>query len=246
MKKRLMFLLVSLCLAVVSIPAQKSDIYVVSVGISNYQTISDLTLPEKDAKSIAELYKTQTKNVILITGRYATKARILKSLKDQFSRAKEQDMIVFAFSGHGYSGGICPYDMSAKDGSGLSYREVRNILKQSRAKRKIIFADACFSGGIRNNTSSNHQSYQDSDVLLFLSSRGGETSIESPFMVNGFFTTYLLRGLRGGADVDRNRKITAKELFLFVSQGVKERSKDQQHPVMWGRFDDNEVLMDWD
>ena len=245
MKRRFLFLFVFLCFIVTSSFAQKGDIYVVSVGISNYQSISDLTLPEKDAKAIAELYKTQTKNVILITGKYATKARVLKSLKDQFGRAKEQDMIVFAFSGHGYLGGLCPYDMSAKDGSGLSYREIRSILKQSRAKRKMIFADACFSGGIRSNASSNHQAHQDSDVLLFLSSRGGETSIESPFMVNGFFTTYLLRGLRGGADSDRNRKVTAKELFQFVSQGVKERSKDQQHPVMWGRFDDNEVLMDW-
>lgn len=246
MKKCLTLLLVALCLAVVPVLAQKGDIYVVSVGIADYQTISDLTLPEKDAKSIAELYKTQTRNVILITGKYATKARILKSLKDQFSRAKEQDMIVFAFSGHGYPGGVCPYDMSAKDESGVSYREIRSILKQSRAKRKIVFADACFSGGIRGgNASSNHQAHRDSEVLLFLSSRGGETSIESPFMVNGFFTTYLLRGLRGGADADRNRKITAKELFRFVSEGVKERSKDQQHPVMWGRFDDDEVLMDW-
>lgn len=245
MKRRLTFLLVSFCLAIVSIQAQKSDIYVVSVGISNYQAISDLTLPEKDAKSIAELYKTQTKNVILITGKYATKTRILKSLKDQFSRAKEQDMIVFAFSGHGYPGGICPFDMSAKDDSGVSYREIRNILKQSRAKRKIILADACFSGGLRNNVSTHHPNHNDADVLLFLSSRGGETSIESPFMANGFFTTYLLRGLRGGADIDRNKKITAKELFQFVSQGVKERSKDQQHPVMWGKFDDGYVLMDW-
>ena len=245
MKRCLIFLLVSWCLLIASVLAQKGDIYVVSVGIADYQTIPDLTLPEKDAKAIAELYKTQTKNVILITGKYATKARVLKSLKDQFGRAKEQDMIVFAFSGHGYPGGVCPYDMSAKNESGVSYREIRSILKQSRAKRKIVFADACFSGGIRSNASNTHQAHQDSDVLLFLSSRGGETSIESPFMVNGFFTTYLLRGLRGGADSDRNRKITAKELFQFVSQGVKERSKDQQHPVMWGRFDDNEVLMDW-
>lgn len=245
MKRCLIFLLVSWCLSIASVLAQKGDIYVVSVGIADYQTISDLTLPEKDAKAIAELYKTQTKNVILITGKYATKTRVLKSLKDQFSRAKEQDMIVFAFSGHGYPGGVCPYDMSAKNESGVSYREIRSILKQSRAKRKIVFADACFSGGIRNNTSHSHQSHQDSEVLLFLSSRGGETSIENPFMINGFFTTYLLRGLRGGADADRNRKITAKELFLFLSQGVKERSKNQQHPVMWGRFDDDEVLMDW-
>ena len=245
MKRFLMFLIVSCCILGNAMCIGKGDIYVVSVGVANYQNISGLVLPEKDAKAIAELYKTRTKNVILITGKYATKARILKSLKDQFSRAKEEDMIVFSFSGHGYPGGICPFDMSAKDDSGVSYREIRNILKQSRAKRKIIFADACFSGGLRNNTSNHQHNHNDADVLLFLSSRGGETSIESPFMVNGFFTTYLLRGLRGGADTDRNRKITAKELFLFVSQGVKERSKDQQHPVMWGKFDDGYVLMDW-
>ena len=246
MKRILICLLFFFVLVLHSWSAGKGDIYVVSVGISDYQNISDLVLPEKDAKSISELYKTQTKNVILITGKYATKARILKSLKDQFSRAKEEDMIVFSFSGHGYPGGICPFDMSANRASGISYRELQGILKSSRAKRKMIFADACFSGGLRGNSASeNSHAPQDTDVLLFLSSRGGETSIESPFMVNGFFTTYLLRGLRGGADTDRNKKITAKELFLFVSQGVKERSKDKQHPVMWGKFDDNYVLMDW-
>lgn len=225
--------------------ADKGDIYVVSIGISDYRSISDLQLPENDAKAIAELYKTKTDNVILITGRYATKERILKSLRDQFSRAKTEDMIVFSFSGHGYPGGICPYDMSNSENGGISYTEIQKILKQSRAKRKVIFADACFSGGLRSSSASNNREYQDSEVLLFLSSRGGEVSIESPFMANGFFTSYLIRGLRGGADSDRNRKITAKELFLFVSHGVRDRSDDTQHPVMWGKFDDNYSLMDW-
>lgn len=245
-RKIIPFLLV--CLSLLSLPsiAKAGDIYVVSVGISNYKEIPDLGLPENDAKAIAELYKTKTKNVILITGRYATKAKIIKSIKDQFSRAKENDMIVLSFSGHGYPGGICPYDMSSNPRSGITYSEIRKILKHSRAKRKIIFADACFSGGIRGyNSNANSSSYKDSDVLLFLSSRTGEKSIESQFMANGFFTTYLLRGLRGGADTDYNRKITAKELFIFVSQGVKERSEDKQHPVMWGKFNDNYVLMDW-
>lgn len=246
MKRTLIFMAIFFCSFLTSSGRDKGEVYVVSVGISDYQSISDLTLPEKDARSIAELYKTHTENVITITGKYATKARILKSLKDQFNRAKEEDMIIFAFSGHGYPGGICPFDMSAKDNSGISYREIKDILKESRAKRKIVYADACFSGGLRSQgTASSVQDHQDSEVLLFLSSRGGEASIETPFMVNGIFTSYLLRGLRGGADTDKNRKITAKELFLFVSQGVKERSNDKQHPVMWGRFDDNEVLMDW-
>lgn len=246
MKRWCLFFLLFLCFCGKGFSVGKGNIYVVSVGVANYQTISDLVLPEKDAKAIAQLYKTQTKNVILLTGKYATKARILKSLKDQFARAREDDMVVFTFSGHGYPGGLCPYDMSARRESGISYKELRTILKQSRAKRKIVFADACFSGGIRGNESQEGSyGYNDSDILLFLSSRTGETSIESPFMVNGFFTTYLLRGLRGGADTDNNRLITARELFLFVSQGVKTKSNNRQHPVMWGRFDDDMILMDW-
>lgn len=243
--KRLLLALLLLCLAILPTIA-KGDIYVVAVGISDYRTINDLTLPEQDTKDIARLYKTKTKNVILLTGRYATKTRILKSLRDQFSRAKEDDMIVFSFSGHGYQGGICPYDMTMQQSSGITYKEIRGILKQSRARRKVIFADACFSGGLRGGSTQNPPSMDnDSNVLLFLSSRSGETSIESPFMVNGFFTTYLLRGLRGGADTDRNRMITAKELFDFVHTGVVDKSQGRQYPVMWGRFDDSMVLMDW-
>ncbi len=64
-------------------------------------------------------------------------------------------------------------------------------------------------------------------------------------MANGYFTTHLLRGLRGGADVNRDRKITARELFLFVNQRVVEKSNDRQHPVMWGYFDDGDVVMEW-
>ncbi len=239
--------LLTLLLACTSLLCSYGETYVVAVGVSNYQNINDLMFPEKDAKVIAELYKAKTKNVMLITGRYATKSRILKALRDQFSRAKEEDMIVFSFSGHGYQGGICPYDMTMQQSSGITYREIQSILKQSRAKRKIIFADACFSGGLRGKNEQSNSSVTDSNsnVLLFLSSRGGETSIEKAYMANGLFTASLLRALRGGADTNRDRMITAKELFTFVHQGVVEKSDGKQHPVMWGQFDDNWVLMDW-
>jgi uncharacterized caspase-like protein len=249
MKKVILFLLLAFCVTCVSFAAPKGEVYVVAVGISNYKSIKDLSLPENDAKAIADLYKTHTKNVILITGKYATKKQILKSLKDQFSRATADDVIVFSFSGHGFPGGLCPYDMIAaiKD-TGISYKEIQAIFKQSKAKRKIMLADACYSGGIRvssGDNASHKPTTDDSSILMFLSSRNGEVSLEGKYMVNGFFTTYLLRGLRGGADVDRNKIITAKELFKFVSEGVKEKSGDTQHPVMWGKFDDNYIIMDW-
>ena len=64
-------------------------------------------------------------------------------------------------------------------------------------------------------------------------------------MQNSLFTAFLERGLRGGADTDRDRTITARELFTFVSEGVRQRSGERQHPVMWGRFPDDMPLMVW-
>ena len=221
------------------------ETYVVCVGISGYAhpKVKDLRLPEKDAKDVAAFYKLATDKVITVTGKYATKAQILKCLNSQFSRAGEKDRIIFYFSGHGYPGGFCPYDMTRLD-EGLSYQEVISIMNQSNAKAKLIFADACNSGAIRHSERQAARP-QTGNVLLFLSSRGNELSIESRLDDNGFFTKYLLRGLKGGADTDRNLSITAKVLFLFVSEGVKIRSKDKQHPVMWGNFDDNLSIVEY-
>lgn len=81
--------------------------------------------------------------------------------------------------------------------------------------------------------------------MFFMSSRSGEYTLEDSFMRNGIFTAYLQQGLRGSADTDRNRKITARELFEYVSQKVREKTDDRQHPVMWGKFDDDMVIMQW-
>jgi uncharacterized caspase-like protein len=62
---------------------------------------------------------------------------------------------------------------------------------------------------------------------------------------NSVFTTYLVRGLRGGADANNNRIITARELFNFVSNGVIKVTRKGQHPVMWGKFDSNMSILKW-
>ncbi|MEE1176596.1 MAG: caspase family protein [Paludibacteraceae bacterium] len=222
-----------------------AEIYVVAVGISKYKNCNDLSLPDDDAKTIAALYKTKTENVITITGRYATRANIIKAMMDQFRRANSADMVVFFFSGHGYEGGLCPYDFD-RGKNALSYEDIYAAFKQSKATRKIVMVDACMSGGLRHGKPQKYNlSEKRSDVVMFLSSRGREISRENVSMKNGFFTTYLDKGFRGGADANRDRIITAKELFNFVSKGVKNISKDKQHPVMWGNFDDNFIMMDF-
>ena len=220
----------------------KAKIFLVSVGISDYPgTDSDLRLPANDARAIRYIYqKNAVSNSILLLNSDASKANILSNLRNVFSKASEDDIIIFFFSGHGTKGAFCGYD------GNIPYSEIRSAMASSKAHNKMIFADACFSGKIRQGRRSDaEQAFKNYNILLFMSSRPNEISIERRDMKNGFFTSYLQKGLRGGADANRDRIITARELFNYVSVGVKNISNDKQHPVMWGKFSDNMPVMKW-
>ena len=152
-------------------------------------------------------------------------------------------MIVFFFSGHGSKGGFCPYDINTFGQNQLSYDEIHSILLKCKASKRIVIADACMSGGIRKKRL--FTTKYPNNFIMFLSSRTDEYSVETSRMKHGFFTAYLERGLRGGADTNRDRIITAKEIYTFVSNGFSKSNKHGQHPVIWGNFDDNFAFLKW-
>ena len=216
--------------------------YLVAVGVSDYPgTDKDLRLPANDAATVQYIYsKNSNAESVLLTNSNATKSAILSKLRSTFAKASENDIIVFFFSGHGSKGAFCAYDAQ------IPYSEIRQAMSSSKAKNKMIFADACFSGKMRQGRKNTaEQSFNNYNIMLFLSSRGNETSIERRDMKNGFFTSCLQKGLRGGADANKDRTITARELFNYVSTNVKTLSSDKQHPVMWGKFSDNMTVMKW-
>lgn len=242
MKQTVLLILAFVC-ALLGVQRAEAKIYLVAVGVSDYPgTANDLTLPANDAKTTAWLYSKNTKvKYSLLLNEQATQKRIKAAMKKVYGEAKANDIVVFFFSGHGYPGGFVAYDGM------LDYSVVRDGMANNKCKNKMIFADACFAGKIRtnNNGHSSVSAAKKANVMLFLSSRGNETSLEKPGMKNGFFTTYLVKGLRGGADKNRDRTITAKELFNYVHSGVIQLSGNRQHPVMWGKFANNMPVMKW-
>ena len=229
-----------LLLLLLSVQVRAQKIFLVSVGVTDYPGSSiDLTLPAQDARAMHRLYKTNANATsVVLTDSKAQRKRILQEAQKLFSKAGQNDIVVFFFSGHGYPGGFMAYDEN------LTYEDIRRLFSGCRARNKMIFADACFSGDIRENTGGGFNDPKN-DIMLFLSCRSNEVSIESPQLRNGFFTTCLLRSLKGGADINRDRIITAKELFRGVSAGVIRLSQSQQHPVMWGNFNDTMPVMVW-
>ena len=231
--------IMSMALLLLYVPGIKADVYLVTVGVSDYPgTVNDLHLPAQDARAMSQLYKTNSKaHVSLLVNEQATRSAIIKQMKEQFAKAKKDDIVVLFFSGHGAPGVFCAYD------GNLSYSDIRKAMAGSKSNNKMIFADACFSGKIRQEGHAPNNNKL--NIMLFLSSRSDEFSIEDPSMKNGFFTACLLRCLKGGSDTNKDKTITARELYLGVTKGVIELSDDKQHPVMWGNFKDDMPVMRW-
>lgn len=214
--------------------------YVVLVGIADYPgTKSDLKVSAQDAVTMQTLYQRNgDADTQLLTDRDATVKNVKMTLSTLFARATRDDAITLFFSGHGVPSGFVCYDGL------LKYSDITSAMSRSEAQTKVVLADACFAGKARNSKKRN-QKPTDTSVLFFLSSRTDEKSQERRGWRNSLFTAYLERGLRGGADTDRNRTITARELFDFVSKGVAKDSRQKQHPVMWGKFEDQMPMMVW-
>ena len=211
----------------------------VCVGISDYPgTRNDLRVSDNDAKTIHAIFaKNGNVKSSLILNQRATIRNVCNEMRALFAPAESDDEVILFFSGHGFPGGFCCFD------GNLNYKTIYEIMKQCRAKNKMILVDACYAGKMRT-TSRTNQNHTSQNVMLFLSSRSTEPSQETPFK-NSLFTIYLERGLRGGADTNRDRVITARELYNFVHQGVIKDSRGTQHPVMWGKFNDNMPVIKW-
>lgn len=213
--------------------------YVVCVGVQNYPgRINDLTLPVKDAKAMKQLFERNgNTEVFLLTDQNATKANIIKAMKQMFSKATPNDAVAIYFSGHGTKGALSAYDEH------LNYKVIHDIFVKTKAGRRFALIDACHSGSMRKNN--DYAQLKGKNIMFFLSSRTNETSIEQITLKNGMFTEHLIKALKGGADANNNRVITAKELFDYVSNGVIKESEGKQHPVMWGDFSNNMPVMAW-
>ena len=215
--------------------------YVVCVGISDYPgSQNDLRVSANDALTIQKIYSANGHaNLRCLTNSDATMANVKRAMAETFGKAGANDAVLFFFSGHGVPGGfVC------QDGF-LYYRDVVAAMRQTKAKTRIVIADACYAGKMRSSTRREPKDgTKDDNIMFFLSSRTTERSLETPY-ANSFFTIYLERGLRGGADVNRDKTITARELYDFVHNGVVRDSKDRQHPVMWGNFDKNMTIIKW-
>ena len=65
-------------------------------------------------------------------------------------------------------------------------------------------------------------------------------SLELGELGHGIFSYYLIEGLKGAADLNRDGIVTLQELYEYVEQQVTQKSRavgGNQHPVMKGELE---------
>jgi hypothetical protein len=181
--------------------------------------------------------------------------------------ARKDDTVLIFFAGHGAPepdprglerDGLAKYlvptdaDLDDLYATALPMEELQTIFGRIEAERIVVMLDACYSGsaGGRTFASRRTRASQLDDLFLdrltrargraiITAARPSEVSIELPDLGHGLFTYYLLEGLRGAADRDRDRLVTVQELYEYVERQVIERSRAagaSQHPMMKGEL----------
>lgn len=244
-------ILLLLCLLMgTAFAASGQKTYVVSVGVGAYENnwCNPLEFCANDAKGLSTFFNNHRDcDVFMLLNRNATRSHILRVLENSFSKAGPGDEIIFIYSGHGFDGGITCYNQNDV----VYCSEIQNIMKKSRAGRKIMFLGSCHSGSFtkkynsNDNNSNRRGGYRTSagNVMLYVSSRANEFSWGSTTHTYSYFINRLLQGLKGSADKNGDRKVTARELFNYVNQKVMEDTDYKQHPQMYGKFDDDMVVV---
>ena len=236
------------------------DLYALLVGVSNFKEgsgIRSLSRPAHDVQTFGEFINSQKKvfrqtYVTTLTNERATQTDILIQIDEIAKKAKSNDTVIFFFSGHGASDPknpkgfyFLPYDArkehiarSSVNMGGLEF------LGTIQAKRLLVIADACHSGGyfkwpsksVHDPVEMFRQSLADSrGMAVIMSSAGDELSWEPPSLDNSLFTHFLLKGLRGEADRDGDGIITLSEAYRYASEEVRVFSDRIQNPILVNR-----------
>jgi formylglycine-generating enzyme required for sulfatase activity len=237
-------------------------VWLFSVGISNYRDASlNLTSAENDARAIDEFFEPMIDSARrrFLDSAHATRRDIVGELHDLKRRTGRGDALIVYLSMHaakGERGRFYLLPNEAEKGNpevdGIAGEELQNLVRpvEGEASHVIVILDTCLSGSVTSSDRDVRASVDAAAAGKFLlaggaggvgvlsSSGPGEDSLEDVSARHGLLTEYLIRGLTGEADRapwgNQDGRLTFREVFEYVKDGVKRQSGDKQHPLFTG------------
>jgi hypothetical protein len=243
--------------------------YAVVLGISRYRAatsgVKNLAFSDRDAASIRDFLVSpeggyRADDVALLLNEDATLGRIREALANVSSRATADDLVAVFVSGHGVSDPDDPRKnyLLAHDSrpgelaeTALPFSEIEDFYGRTlKAKAAITFLDVAHANALaRAVPGANTLVHQ----YLMRYAAGGARGVlaaadvgQSAFESNAageqrsMFARFLLQGLRGAADPNRDGTVTFGELKTYVREQVRGASGGQQSPT--GTLGDGDAI----
>jgi hypothetical protein len=253
---------------------EKPTIRAVVIGISKYKDESmNLGAATADAQLVKEYLVSKDglnipdDKIKFISDNDATRANVLKAIKDIFSKSGENDLLILYFAGHGWAEDKEMYflthdaDKENIPTTALTQKDVQKALGEAPAKRQIFIADACHSGAMSlaymtyvSNASDAFPVSRNVDprsnvikriigsstgLAVMTAASANQLSQEGPEWGggHGIFTWTLMQGLKGEADLNKDRVITMNEAFIYTILKMSQETQGKQTPTATGPLD---------
>lgn len=216
--------------------------WAVIIGIDDYQHIGKLKFAVSDAKAVKRLlqdkYGFAADNIVDLYNAQATREKILSVLGDELPhKIGERDRLMVYFAGHGETylnnGYLIPVDyrQGKYRSSAVSMTELKDILKDIKAKHIYLVLDACYSGMFFTQRAvvveKTHPRYLREitrrKAKQALTAGGKEPVSDSGYQNHSAFTGIFLEALDTGyADYNGDGIITASEINAYIQPKVAE------------------------
>ena len=228
------------------------------IGISDYErTPARAAYADKDAQTFRDYAMLKlgipSENIKELVNTNAGEVEVRLAVKDWIARTTKQgmsDVYVF-FAGHGLASEdgekmyLLPYDGSVRllDQTAILRDELFSDIASANPRSVTVFLDTCYSGTTRGTDMlvasrpiaiRAKQQNIPNGFTVFTAAGGDQTAKPLEEAKHGMFSYFLMKGMEGDADSNRDNQITAAELHEYVEQNVVQQSGGSQVPELQG------------
>ena len=240
------------------------DAVAIIIGIEKYKRVAKADYAKDDAKDFYDYASRalgiKPENIKLLIDDGADDVEILQAFQNWLPlkvKKGKTDVYVF-FSGHGYPSEdgkglyFLPYgvDKNYMDRTAVKQKEVVSALQAVQPKSVTMFIDSCYSGQTRGGETlvagskpialkQNEAAYPP-EFTVITASTMDQISWSSPDLKHGLFSYYLMKGMEGEADQNKDGKITVAEIQEYLTDMVGRQAMGmnrKQQPQLFGDAD---------
>ncbi len=243
------------------------DAVAIIIGIADYKNLPRADYANDDARAFYDYairgLGVKPENIKLLVDTDAGQEEIYKAFKTWLpARVRATTDVYVYYSGHGITTNdgqslyLLPQrtDRDLIEETAIAQNKINAAIQAAKPKSVTIFLDSCYSGAGRTGQTllasarpivikSTAQAFP-AEFTVISASTAEQISSSSNELKHGIFSYYLMRGMEGDADTNKDGKITTGEMHSYLMDNVTRQASlanRVQQPQLTG--DTNRVLV---